>query len=118
MIEFSERGQGNALGFTMKGKLSDEDYQKLIPVLEAAIASFGKIRLHVQFKDFHGWDLGALWDDFKFGLAHKRDIERIAMVGENRIEEWMAKISKPFTSGEVRYFDSVDVEAAWIWVEA
>ena len=42
------------------------------------------MRLFVLFEDFHGWDLHAAWDEFKFGLKHDADFERIAMVGDRK----------------------------------
>ena len=40
-------------GFKLKDKLHDEDYQTFVPILEAAIAAHGKIRILVQFENFH-----------------------------------------------------------------
>lgn len=45
MITAIDRGKNNLLGFTMGGKLTDEDYRKFIAIFEAAIASSGKISL-------------------------------------------------------------------------
>jgi universal stress protein A len=55
-------------------------------------------------------------DDFKFGMAHQDAFERIAMVGENRWQHWMATMAKPFIDGEVRYFERDDIQAAWDWL--
>jgi hypothetical protein len=43
-------------------------------------------------------------------------MERIALVGEKKWEEWMAKVCKPFTMAKVRYFDASEIDAAWAWV--
>ncbi len=32
---------------------------------------------------FRGWEASAAWEDFKFGMQHMSDIERIAMVEES-----------------------------------
>ena len=74
------------------------------------------MRLFLQFEDFHGWDMHAAWDDLKFSLKHYFDFERIAMVGDRKWEEWMASFSKPFTKAQVKYFDRLDVDAAWTWL--
>ena len=70
-----------------------------------------------QFEDFHGWDLHAAWDDFKFGLKHYSDFERIAMVGETKWEAWMSRVCKPFTKAKVRYFSNSEVDKAWNWLQ-
>ena len=32
-------------------------------------------------KDFDGLEMGAMWDDAKFFLKHKSDVEKMAVVG-------------------------------------
>jgi hypothetical protein len=116
MIETLQTDTPKIVGFKMQGKLHDEDYKAFEPAVEAAVAAEGKVRLFAQFDDFHGWDMHAAWDDFKFGLRHYRDFERIAMVGDKTWEAWMAHLCKPFTWASVRYFDSSETEAAWNWL--
>src|SRR4051794_2519632 len=105
MIEKLTRSAGPVLGFRMSGELHDEDYRQFVPLVEAAINEHGKARLLAQFQDFHGWDLQALWDDIKFSTKHCTDVAQVALVGEKKWEEWMAKVCKPFTRAKVKYFD-------------
>ena len=116
MITQLESGAPNIVGFVLSGKLHDEDYRIFVPALEAAVSAAHKLRLFARFEDFHGWDLHAAWDDFKFGLKHYATFERIALVGDRRWEEWMAILCKPFTQAEVRYFNATDEAAAWAWL--
>lgn len=104
------------LGFKMSGKLHDEDYKKFVPMIDAAAAKEGKVRLLAQFHDFHGWDMHALWDDIKFATTHCTKIERIALVGDKTWEKWMAKVCKPFTMAKLKYFDASETDAAWKWL--
>lgn len=117
MIEQLSQSSGAVLGFKMSGKLHDEDYKKFVPLVDAAIAAHGKVRLLAWFHDFHGWDLHALWDDTKFSTTHCAKVERIALVGDKKWEEWMAKICKPFTMAKIEYFDAAKVDDAWKWLE-
>ena len=77
----------------------------------------GKVRILAQFHDFHGWDMKALWDDIKFSTTHCTKIERIALVGEKKWEQWMAKVCKPFTMAKIQYFDVSEMDAAIKWLE-
>jgi hypothetical protein len=117
MIEKLENSTGKILGFKMAGRLHDEDYKHFVPIVEAAIQTEGKVRLLAHFEDFHGWDLHALWDDTKFATKHCTDVEKIALVGDKKWEEWMAKVCKPFTLAKLRYFDAKEIESAWKWLE-
>lgn len=117
MIETIETGSPKVVGLTLCGKLHDEDYKEFVPTMETILTAEGKVRLFVQYEDFHGWDMHAAWDDLKFSLKHYADFERIAMVGDRKWEKWMANFSRPFTKAKVKYFDRSEVDAAWKWLE-
>lgn len=108
--------KNNLLAFKLSGKLQDEDYRAFVPVVEAAIKNHGKVRMLAQFEDFHGWDMHALWDDTKFSTKHCADIEKLAIVGDQIWEKWMAVICKPFTMSTIKYFDVKDADKAWAWL--
>ena len=116
MIEQIAQTSENVLGFKLSGKLHDEDYKMFVPVIDAAAAKQGTIRVLAQFDDFHGWDLHALWDDIKFSTTHCTKIERIALVGDKAWEKWMAKVCMPFTMAKIRYFDASEIDQAKEWL--
>ena len=49
-------------------------------------------------------------------MRHALDFRKIAVVGDKTWEEWMVKLMKPFTSGEVEYFAMEEKKKAWAWV--
>ena len=116
-VELRQREEGHILHVTISGQLHQEDYQEMVPVIEAAMKQHRKIRLLVQMVDFHGWDAGALWQDIKFDARHFNDIERLALVGDKRWEKGMSIFCIPFTTAQVKYFDMQDLEKAHAWIE-
>ncbi len=116
MILQLESGSPKILAIRISGQLHDADYQTFVPILDAAVMAEGQVRLLVEFSDFHGWDVQAAWDDFKLGLKHYADIERIAVIGDHRWEKWTAKLLQAFTRAQVRYFSSAEKDAAWVWM--
>jgi SpoIIAA-like len=116
VIEEMPTTSDKVLAFKMSGKLHDGDYKTFVPMIDAAIARLGKVRLLALFHDFQGWDLHALWDDTKFATTHCTKIERIALVGDKTWEKWMAKVCKPFTMAKLRYFDVSEMDAALAWL--
>ena len=118
MLTLNEEAGGKILSVKISGKLSKEDYQKFVPDVERLIKDHGKIRILVQMHDFHGWELGALWDDIKFDMKHFRDIERLALVGESKWEKGMAAFCKPFTTAKIQYFDETKLAEAKTWIAA
>ena len=98
------------------GKLTAEDYEDFVPAIEALIEERGSLRLLLEMRDFHGWEMAAAWEDTKFGVRHFHDIDRIAMAGEKTWQQGMAVFCKPFTKASVRYFDVSEIEAARSWI--
>jgi len=116
MIERLKKSKGKVIGYELSGKLHDDDYKVLVPEVEAVIAKEGSVRILMHLIDFKGWDLHAAWDDMKFGIQHCHDFERVAIVGDKTWEEWMAKLSSPFTASGSRFFDPTDIDGAWDWI--
>ncbi len=111
----TKRSGHRILEVRVSGKLNRMDYAKFVPEVESMIRDEGKIRLLVIMQDFHGWDGGALWEDIKFDARHFSDIERLAIVGEKKWEQWMAAFCRPFTTAEVAYFDRAETTEALEW---
>ena len=118
MIEVLSRGSGKVFGMRVSGKILHQDYEQFVPRLEKLIEERGSIRCLVEMTDLHGIELRALWDEIKFDVRHARQIERCAVVGDRRWEAWMTKLSRPmFFNAEIRFFETVDREKAWEWIE-
>ncbi|HAY82182.1 MAG TPA: STAS/SEC14 domain-containing protein [Planctomycetaceae bacterium] len=115
-IELSPNAEAKTLEVKASGKLSAEDYETLEPGVSQLIENVGKIKILFVMHDFHGWDVGAVWEDIKFATHHCNDIEKVAMVGETTWEKWMASICKPFTMSTIKYFDANEQDAAREWL--
>jgi hypothetical protein len=109
---------GRTLFLTLSGKLTTEDYEAFVPLVDLQIEEHGKVRMLVHLDDFHGWTVGAVWQDTKFAARHFADIERLAIVGDSRWEEGMAVFCRPFTRAKVRYFDVTERAAADAWIRS
>lgn len=115
MIEIEKRG--NIIYTYASGKLSNEDYDKILPIIKKTIEKHGKIRWCFQVDRFEGWSPQSLWRDFKFDVKYRNDVTKVAIVGEERWQDWMTQMMKPFTSAEVRYFDEIEKDKAENWIE-
>ena len=115
-VTLQEKEGGKVLEVRVTGKLQHEDYEHFVPEFDRLVKQHGKIRLLFEMIDFHGWEAHAAWDDLKLGVKHFLDIERIAMVGEKKWQEWMARFCRPFTRAKVRYFESKAIEEARNWL--
>lgn len=108
--------EANVLIVTMTGKVTGNDYEKLVPKLESEIDMHGKLRILFDVSELDSIEPKAIWEDLKFDVKHREDYECLAVVGDERWHEWVTKMFKPFTTGEVRYFDEDEREQALAWI--
>jgi len=85
-------------------------------VLDGALAEVKQPRIKALFDatELHGWELRAAWDDFKLGLKHGSEFEKIAIYGHKDWQKLAAKLGSWFISGEARYFENYDEALAWL----
>ncbi len=104
------------LSLKAQGKLTHEDYEKINPMIDSALAQVKdpKVMALIDLTELVGWEPRAAWDDFKLGLKHGNKFEKIALYGNKHWQEYAAKIGSWFVSGEVKYFDDCDDAIAWI----
>ena len=118
MIEIMEESKGKVLAVKASGKLTDEDYTEVwIPALEKIIIRYDKVNMLLYMDEsFEGWELMAMWDDAKFGLQHRNDLGKVAVVGGAIWVQWGAKVGKLLVGCEVRTFESGELEESLAWI--
>ncbi len=104
------------LKIVVKGTLTHQDYEKMIPMVENALVGIKepKIKVLVDAREFNGWDMKAAWDDFRFGLKHNKEFTKLAFVGSKEWEAYSIKISNWFMSGEMKYFEDIEQAGQWL----
>jgi hypothetical protein len=84
IITIKQETEGRSLVVKATENLTSQDYEKVfIPQLNQLIDKFGKIRVVFYLaENFTGWELGAAWDDAVFGIQHRHDFEKVAVVSD------------------------------------
>ncbi|TFG77970.1 MAG: STAS/SEC14 domain-containing protein [Thermodesulfobacteriales bacterium] len=123
MLELIEGLPENALGFSAKGNVSAKDYETvLIPAVEEKLKHHDKVRLLYHLGDeFEKFEVGAMWDDAKVGLAHITEWEKIAIVTD---VNWIQQAGKIFgfaietmsVPGDVKIFHNSELDDAIKWI--
>ncbi len=112
-----ERVENNFfLSFKAIGKLSHQDYQVITPMIDAAMKKVpsAKIKALFDVTEMQGWELRAAWDDFKLGINHGSEFEKIAIYGNKHWQEIITNIGSWFISGEVEFFEDHQQAVAWL----
>ena len=120
MIDIMPGMPANVLAFKGVGKISQEDYEKvLIPALEKKLAAGEKLRLlYYLGEDYSEFEAGAMWADAKVGFEHLTSWEKIAVVTD---VEWIKAMVGLFAfvmHGKVRLFADAELEQAKEWIQA
>ena len=118
MFKILSRSSGNVIGIRVDGLLTHADYQKVLPEMEDLIREYGAIRVFLEITGIPYATPKACMDDLEFDVAHNEDIERVAVIGNRAMHEWLAKLTAlMFRDAEVEFFDSADGEKGWDWIE-
>ncbi|MFV0561951.1 STAS/SEC14 domain-containing protein [Malaciobacter mytili] len=75
-----------------------------------------KVKVFIDATQLEGWELRAAWDDFKLGLKHNNEFEKIAIYGNKKWQEYISKIASWFIQGEVKFFESEEEAILWLKV--
>ena len=104
------------LSFKAMGTLTHADYEKVTPLIDAALEGIKepKVKALVDISEFDGWELQAVWDDFKIGLKHGSEFEKVAIYGKDRWIEYAINITSWFMSGEIKEFDNIEDALRWL----
>ncbi|GEM_PF-82544 len=98
------------------GRLTHSDYEKITPMIDSALQSVEdpEVKMLIDASEFEGWEARAAWDDFKIGLKHGSDFDKIAIYGDSRLLSIGASISSWFMDAEVKEFDSLNRAIEWL----
>jgi hypothetical protein len=98
------------LGFRASGKITSEEYRQMMDPIYAALERGEKLNIDFELADdFHGLDLGALWQDVKaagsVGLKHRSSWQRMALVSDKDWVRHGASVFGWLAPGELRLFE-------------
>jgi SpoIIAA-like len=109
------------LGFRASGKITSDEYRKMMEPIYAALERGEKLNIYFELADdFHGLDLGALWQDVQaagsVGLKHRSSWQRMALVTD---KGWVRHGASAFgwlAPGELRLFEPSERDKARAWL--
>jgi hypothetical protein len=102
----------------ISGTLGEREFAELQQAAEAEIQRAGTIRLLIVLSHFNGWAPGR-WQNLTFYMKHGNDVERIAIIGDER---WRAETlmfaGADLRQGSVAFFSPPYRSEAAVWLAA
>jgi len=115
-----DTGNPQLLGFAIEGRLSKEDMEQVVELLQRAYESEQKIDLIVVWKGGYRFDPSILTEKsvISMKLSSLSHIRRYAVVGG---PNWMKTVAGTIASAlpiDMHFFDSDDEAEAWAWLKS
>ena len=117
MFKVMEFTHEDLIAIRIGEKIEKKDFEKLDPLLEKVKKDHGKARLYIELEKITDTEPVAMWEDFKTYLSNAGSFKRIAVVGQNGMQQIITKATGPFISGELKYFPHGDSRNAMRWIE-
>lgn len=112
MIEVNS-SRDNVLSIYVTDKLTKDDLDDLVPMLEQKIADSDHPHLLMILENFKGWkDTAAFWKDLKLDHEYIGYFDRIAIAGEKKWQKWGTRLMDPITKEELKFFPISNAEEA------
>jgi hypothetical protein len=105
---------GRVLGYVIEDRLTRDEVEQMQQELRVAMDRHGSVRLLVRAAEMEDVEPSAVWQDLKMTPDYVRNIERLAVVGDERWHEWAAKLTD--TVAEARFFEPAAMDRAWTWL--
>lgn len=101
----------------MSGLLKQSEFVASQKSLAATIDRGSKPRLLAILDNFAGWERGVDWNDLDFLLSHSGEIDKIAIVGEQRWEvRALAFAGAGVRRAPVKFFELGELAQARAWL--
>jgi hypothetical protein len=97
------------------GVLKHGDYEKLVPELEQLLEQ-GARRVLLDLDGFQGFTPAALVDELRFDVRHRKDFDRVAVLG-GTLEGLGVRLLAPIFSGQVKVFEPSKRAEAVAWLQ-
>lgn len=117
MLEKLSESSGPVVGYKVVGKVTVGDYKQLEPEIQALVNQFDdNVCLLLDMREFAGEEVKAWLPDLKFGHRFHDKIDKMAIVGDKRWQEWLTALADPFYANEAKFFQPQDTDKAWAWL--
>ncbi|WP_457605692.1 STAS/SEC14 domain-containing protein [Nitratifractor sp.] len=115
-LSLESNGERFLVQLKMKGKLTHEDYEIFVPILDRALKKLKgpEADLLADMREFKGWKGRAAWDDLLFGLKHRKAFKKVAVVGKKKWEELATAMMRPLMKGKIRFFRDYEEARRWL----
>jgi len=93
-----------------------EDYRQLEPEMKALVDQYDDVSLRLDLQEGAGEEGRAWLPDLKSGHHFHDKINKMAIVGDKRWQEWLTALVNPFYANDAKFFHPEETDKAWAWL--
>lgn len=120
MIRQLPESEGATIGVEVSGKIDSEQENKWIAIFDKLIEEHGKINILVLLDGKINYGIDAAYDDLKWTFKNLNHMNKLAIVSESHILEWLIAADSPFAKLvgiSEKHFEKSHLHDAWHWVK-
>lgn len=123
MLQILDFTGENIIATRANNFLGIKDFEKIHPFIHNIMSTGKKVRWYFEMDDTSSTNSIGFWEDAEIEInygnlkfTHSNDIEKIAVVGDEKWKKCMLSIMKPFTNANLKYFKLSEKEKAKEWI--
>ena len=118
MLEIIPFEEGNIIGFRLKGKLEEGEFDETIRIIEEKLKLHNKLRVYAEIEEFKGMSVNTFMKDIHYSLRYWRNFDKEAVVSDKGwLKTWIGIAGSIGPGVEVRHFASGEKEEAREWIK-
>jgi len=118
MIQILPSRNANIVHVEVNGKLTKEDAEKVDEHVENLYGDKGEFNILAVFKELDGTTFQSLLKGMKVDMKRWNQMNKFAVVSQKDWVKNTSKTGKILPGITIDYFEMVEVEQAWNWVES
>lgn len=116
MYDLVSEHQGQAVGITVKGKLSRRETAELTAYLQEQLERHDAVQVLFDVSEVPPADVEAVAEVLGADVADRARVLRVAVVGDAVWERWSARLRARFPGAVVQFYGPAHVAEAWSWI--
>ncbi len=116
MHDLLDLPDSNVFGVELSDTLTEEDHDVLDSTLRSHLAKHTTTRVLFVMEDVDAWAPADRWEELAFDIRHLRDLDKVAIVGDDLWETWLDKAELLFPMSTIQTYPAEEREAALGWL--
>lgn len=116
MHEILDLPDANIFGIEFSDTLTEDDHDALLSELRSALEEHTTMRVLFVMNEVDDWTPEEQWEELAYDIRHLRDLDKVAVVGDDLWERWLEKVEVLFPMSVIQTYDAEDYDEALAWI--